>query len=205
MNDNYYSELDLRYPEIAYNQEAIFRPNPGTVNFSIPALTGVGGTHKDKSIQKNTNIKNQDKPSIGNIQFNGIIPIKVPKELCCYMNYGYSFDKFNMSFSEESSKGNITATGNSTYIDTHTYDLNIQSSGGDTHTHSGTVIIGGGISEQRDFDINFEKTSEGSIGYGKGHMILSCDDPYIPKGSAWIVVFIGGDINKPAIISRYYG
>lgn len=204
MNENYYAELDLRYPEIAYAQEAIFRPNPGTINFSIPALTGVGGTHKDKAVQKNTNIKNQDKPAIGNIQFNGIIPIKVPKELCCYMNYGYSFAKMNMEFIGEVSNGNIKANGKSTYLDTHTYNLDIASSGGPSHSHSGTVTIGGGISEQRDFDIDFKKTSTGSIAEAKGHMVISCDDPYIPKGSAWIVVFIGGDINKPVIIARYY-
>lgn len=41
--------------------------------------------------------------------------------------------------------------------------------------------------------------------------IIYCEDPnalpdstrYIPKGSKWIVSFIGGDITKPKIIAKY--
>lgn len=33
--------------------------------------------------------------------------------------------------------------------------------------------------------------------------ITQPEDEYIPSGSKWVVVFVGGDITKPQIISRY--
>lgn len=30
------------------------------------------------------------------------------------------------------------------------------------------------------------------------------DERYIPIGSKWIIVFVGGDITKPRVVARYY-
>lgn len=52
---------------------------------------------------------------------------------------------------------------------------------------TGTMIIG---------------QTSGSI-LGGSYINLVDYDRYIPAGSKWIIVFIGGDINKPQIIGRY--
>ena len=124
MSDAVYQDngLDLRYPELAYNMTDIFRPEPGTVPFYIPALYPFmsGGKVQTNVIkQKNSSLLNKDKPNISNINITNCINIQVPRELC-------------------------------------------------------------------------------------GYLTFSAHDNTIKKGATWVVVFIGGDINKPVIISRCY-
>lgn len=115
--ENFYSELDLRYPELAYNKRVIVRSNPGTVPFYIPSLypNMSGGVRINNKIsQNNSGIVNKEKPTINKITISNYIDIKVPQELC---------------------------------------------------SGSGTLI---------------------------------------PIDSTWVVMFLGGDINRPVIISRCY-
>ena len=46
-------------------------------------------------------------------------------------------------------------------------------------------------------------TFDGKVATFKGDIKIIPKNRYIDAGSKWIVVFIGGDINKPQIIGRY--
>lgn len=190
-SENFYRDLDLRYPELAFNKKPIWRPEPGIIPFYIPALypNMAGGSEINNNIsQNNSGLMNKEKPSIGKIVMSNYINIQVPRELCGYLNKTYDvIGSFH-----------LVSKGTSVYKDTHTYDLDIGSSGGPSHSHPGTVTVGGGVLEQRDFDTHASK------GNATGTFEIFAHDDTIPVDSAWIVVFLGGDINKPVIISRCF-
>lgn len=85
---NFYEELDLRYPEIAIAMTRIDRMNPGKIPFAIPVLTPNMNTstmNSSKVIQKDkSKLQNVDKNSVdvSNIELSNTISIEVPKELC---------------------------------------------------------------------------------------------------------------------------
>jgi len=117
--NNFYDNLDLKYPEIAIALEDINKTNPGLVKFSIPILTpSLDNSKKVSNIihQNPGNLRNTKKTAleISNITISNYVEIPLNKALC--------------------------------------------------------------IDDYSD---------------------------YIPAGSKWIVVFIGGDITKPQIIGRY--
>lgn len=167
-----YNEEVLKYPQIGYALDPIYRPRPEPTRFNIPALTGDYNTKENASDEKRTpqqsgNLVNADKDiGIESITASSYVTIKVPRELTSYLN------------------GHVTTKGTSVYKNSHSYDTS--SSGGETHSHS--VSIGGrGYSEQREEEYDMWN-----------------EDDTIPAGSAWIIVFVGGDISYPVVIARYY-
>lgn len=171
MSDAVYQDngLDLRYPELAYNMTDIFRPEPGTVPFYIPALYPFmsGGKVQTNVIkQKNSSLLNKDKPNISNINITNCINIQVPRELCGYLDKTH-----NVS-------GNLTIKGSTSG------SMTINAPG---HPVSGTMT-----------------GNETLTGSANGTLTFKAIDNTIKKGATWVVVFIGGDINKPVIISRCY-
>lgn len=182
-NKNFYDELDLRYPEIAICIDVIDRTNPGTRNFYIPVLTPNVDTSSLKTKvetihQNNSNIANENKVKINNIQIQNYIPITIPKELCAFVGGDFNIqNNGNMSFN---SSGTITINGRT------------GPGGGLDHSHS--TLFGTG-----------NATYNGNESLYKGILNSTPIDNqrYIAAGSKWIVVFIGGDIGKPQIIGRY--
>lgn len=183
-NTDFYDELDLRYPEIAICIEKIDRTNPGKKKFYIPVLTPNLDTTSMKTKvetvrQDTSNIVNESKPSVGNVQIQNYIEIYLPKELCAFV--GGDFNVENKDNIKVKSEGTVTLTGSTGM------------SGGEVHSHS-TLSGRGRLTFDGD-DTTFK---------GVLNSIPTDDYRYIDKGSKWIVVFIGGDIGKPQIIGRYY-
>lgn len=181
---DFYDELDLRYPEIAICIDKIDRTNPGTKNFYIPILTpnvDITSLKTKTEIvhQNNSNIANEDKVKISNIQIQNFIPITIPKELCSFVGGSIQIEKGNGSFN---ASGNISISGHTT------------SDGGEySHTHDTLSGLG-----KASFDCKSYTDFKSICIYNPID-----EERYIPEGSKWIVVFIGGDIGKPQIIGRY--
>lgn len=180
---DFYDELDLRYPEIAICLDKIDRTNPGTKNFYIPVLTPNLDTTSLKTststvYQNNANLENQNKFAIGNVQIQNYIPITIPRELCAYV--GGDFENKNVTSLSVKSSGKITISGYT------------GGSGGEVHSHQTLAGVG---------SLSFNGSE--SIFEGTINTIPVDSDRFIPAGSKWIVVFIGGDIGKPQIIGRY--
>ena len=181
---DFYDELDLRYPEIAVCLDIIDRTNPGTKNFYIPVLTpNVDTDSLKKKVQTvrqtNSTLANENKPNISSIEIQNYIPIKIPKELCAFV--GGDFHEVNVDSIEVEGSGRITISGST-------------STNGGMTAHSHSTLSGGG-----------SYTIDGIESLYKGILnIIPTDEyRYIKEGSKWIVVFIGGDINKPQLIGRY--
>ena len=184
-NRDFYDELDLRYPEIAICIDIIDRTNPGTKNFYIPILTPnvdtTSLTTKTETVyQNNASIANENKVNISNVKIQNYIPITIPKELCAYTGGNYIIKNNNTPIGVDIT-GEISITGNTEYAP-----------GLASHMHStldgiGRTHIYGSINKY-----------EGDL-----NIVPRDDERYIPAGSKWIVVFIGGDIGKPQIIGRY--
>lgn len=182
---DFYDELDLRYPEIAVCLDVIDRANPGTKNFYIPVLTPNVDTDSLKTKvqtirQTNATLANENKPNIDNIEIQNYIPIKIPKELCAFVGGNYSI--VNVNSIEVKSSGRITINGST------------GSGGSGNGSHSHSTLSGTGS-----YTIDGDET----LYKGILNIIPTDEYRYIQKGSKWIVVFIGGDINKPQIIGRY--
>lgn len=183
-NVDFYDELDLRYPEIAICIDKIDRTNPGTKNFYIPVLTpnvDTSSLKKKEEVvhQNNSVIDNEQSVDISSIKIKNYIPIRIPKELCAFV--GGDFDIKNVGNMNFNSSGTITISGKTS------------ANGGLVHTHD--TLDGGGSAK-------YNGTESSYSGILKS---LPTDKyRYIDAGSKWIVVFIGGDINKPQLIGRYY-
>ena len=183
MNDitNFYDTLDLKYPEIGIAMQDIDRLNPGRVKFIIPVLTPDMDTSKvveQKVHQTKSNLKNADRNlEIENISIPNYIEIPIPKELCAV-----SEGDFNVS------EGTISLTGGSSSI-SDAY----QSGAGSVSELSGFISVTGSISGTLNI-------TNGNV---RGTLNITPSDRYIEKGSKWIIVFVGGDITKPRVISRY--
>lgn len=183
---DFYDELDLRYPEIAICLDKIDRTNPGTKNFYIPVLTPNVDTDSLKTKvqthrQTNSTLDNQNKPNISSIEIQNYIPITIPKELCAFV--GGNFNVVNVESIEVKSSGNITISGS-----TSSNGCSL------TGTHSHSTLSGGG---------RYNIDGDHSVYKGILNIIPTDEYRYIKEGSKWIVVFIGGDINKPQLIGRY--
>lgn len=181
-DQSYYDELDLRYPEIAICIDRIDRTNPGIRNFYVPVLTPNLDT---TSLQKKTETVRQDRSqianangvNISNVQIQNYIPIYVPKELCAFV--GGDFHVKNVGDMEFESSGDHHISGNGTVGPPLSYSV---------------------------LNANGSLSYDGKESVYKGilNSIPTDEYRYIPKGSKWIVVFIGGDIGKPQLIGRYY-
>lgn len=175
--ENFYDELDLKYPEIAIAMQDIDRTNPGVVQFSIPILTPTmnNSTPTESTVhQTNSNIQNgETQPEIDNIEVSNYVSIEVPKELCAFV--GGWFDVHGGSYHN--------ATG--------------------TYSESGTLNGTGSIGDTS-LGVSYNSSGTENVDYTnvQGAHDLWPQDRYIPKGSKWIVIFLGGDVTKPRIIAR---
>lgn len=205
---DFYSDLDLKYPEIAVCIETIDRVNPGKKKFYIPVLTpNVDTTSlktKDNIVyQNNSNIANESSVSISNVTISNYIEMVIPRELCGYIGGKHKIK----GEGKQKLKGEGTQKLSS---------IDLKMSGTTGINGSGTVgppmaYASLSISEARlsDTDIsgsgNDSYISEENNTYtNEAEESFDPVDRYIAKGSKWIVVFIGGDINQPQIIGRYY-
>lgn len=94
-NSDFYSDLDLSYPEIAINVEPIDRLNPGKCKFYIPVLMPY--LSKDSAVNKTKQLNNSNmlnvKPNlfdVSKVEVANYVEIPVPPEMCtlpcCQMN-----------------------------------------------------------------------------------------------------------------------
>ena len=180
---NYYDTLNLCYPEIAICIDRIDRTNPGTRNFYIPILTpdlDTTSLKKKTEIVRNSSsvIANQDAVQVDNVEIQNYIPITIPKELCAFVGGDFIIKNVENMTVEEN--GTITISGSTSY------------NGGLSHNHA--TLEGTG-----------RLTLEGEQTLYKGILNIVPTDEYryIAPGSKWLVMFIGGDINKPQIIAPY--
>lgn len=96
-NSNFYTELDLRYPEIAIAMDDIDILNPGMTRFIIPILTpGVVMTKpvSNTVYQSKHNLMNSNKAAfeINNIRMKNYITLPVTREVCGTNLMNYIFD-----------------------------------------------------------------------------------------------------------------
>ena len=188
---DFYTDMDLRYPEIAVCIERIDRVNPGTKKFYIPVLTpNVDTTSlktKDNIVyQTNSNIANEQSVSISNVTVSNYIEMTIPRELCGYVGGKHKIKGQGKSIFQAiklALKGSTNISGTGTV--------------GPADSYSVLSVSGARLSSM---DVNGTGNDEYT------NEALEEFDPverYIEKGSKWIVVFIGGDINQPQIIARY--
>lgn len=214
-NENYYDNLDLKYPEIAIAIQSIDRMNPGKVKFVIPALTPDYSSTEEISktiMQNKQNIQNYNKDllTVGKISMVNYIEIYLPRELTVYLGQEYTLtgtieiegnseSTATGAIAQTSSEGainfsNATINANGT-VDDEGGNINVT---GSISGSNGTLSISGPITGT----INLNGT--GSYNITEGKITLTPTDRYIAKGSKWVVIFVAGDINKPQIIGRYY-
>lgn len=189
---DYYDNLDLKYPEIAICIDRIDRTNPGELRFYVPILTpdmqmDINNPIDTKIRQNSGNLVNKmNKPEVGNIDLSNYIKIKLPRELCALFHGTWHWESIPEGKIEaeidywSDQKGHIAGHGVV----------------GPPLPHS---VLNATVTAQH------EEGYEESIGHYKGIVKMMPTDyyRYIPPGSKWVVVFIGGDINKPCIIAPY--
>lgn len=189
--ENFYEELDLRYPEIAICLDKIDRVNPGKKKFMIPVLTpDVNPSDitpkENKIIQQPGFIENQTSVVLSPVIVRNYIEIVIPRELCAYMGQRHFVVGKSTYFSEEVS-GTTSITSAS---------LRGNGTVGPPTSYSSLSAYGSVTGQTSDKE-------KGSY-HNKAYEVFDPVDRYIQPGSKWIVVFIGGDITKPNIISRYW-
>lgn len=200
--DNFYDNLDLKYPEIAIAMEQIDRINPGKIKFIIPVLTPNMSTSKleeTKIYQNSSNLQNSDtKPEVETLDATNYIKIKVPRELCAYVGGVFELLEAQVWPGKENAK-DINSV-----LHVRDADTTIRNA----HQVGSGTVRGGGLPCGGGNRINVTGSVKGTMNFNngipKGYLNLMPVDRYIKKGSKWIVVFIGGDITKPKIISRYF-
>lgn len=185
---NFYDNLDLKYPEIGIAMQDIDRLNPGVVKFVVPILTPNLNTSElvdTVSRQNSRNLMNAEKNmDIRNIRLSNYISIPVPAELCTITATEYKIVSGSITMTSENSnisKAHQIGTG----------EIHIP-----TNNASASIDVTGRI--YGSLTINDSNISKGKIS-----IVPSDEDRYIEKGSKWIIVFVGGDITKPRVISRY--
>jgi len=207
--DNFYEEMDLKYIEIGYAMKTIDRMNPGKVPFIIPVLT----PQMDNSAMKDTKVIQRDKSNIQNetnnvdvsdLQMSNYIYIEIPKELCA------------MPFGEYHTTGALNIWGTETFDGSDTFEgkMNFKASlsqffsQGSVDVYRGIVSASTGSSEgTQTFDGSETFKGNGKFNADtriKGVLYFEPTDQYryIPKGSKWGIMFIGGDVNMPIVICR---
>ena len=181
--ENFYDELDLKYPEIAIAIDKIDRLKPKNIRFIIPILTPYMNTNKAEEstiYQNKQNLMNAEKDllEVNNIKTTNYIKMNIPKELCSICDGEFElYDKENNKLKAK--------------VD---------------NTSTGSVSMSGTVDE-------YSISVSGSLSFNGNESIDEISGTfkirptekfrYIPEGSKWIVVFIGGDITKPQIIGRY--
>lgn len=187
---NFYDNLDLKYPEIAIALDKIDRVKPNKVRFIIPILTpnmNINSAHEEIIHLDNSKLKNADKSivEIGNLTKKNYIKLKIPKELCAFVGGVYNV----LEDDNKDTRNSIVYLKNAEML---TEEAN--------QSGSGSVIEGGSIDVYGRISGKM-KYSDGEI-TGRLKLIPTDEFRYIEPGSRWIVVFVGGDITKPRIISR---
>ena len=97
-NSNFYTELDLKYPEMAIALDDIDILNPGNVRFIIPILTpGVSMNKANRNMvsQSKSNLMNANKTAfeIDAVTVRNYIILPVTKEVCGTTLTDYIFPK----------------------------------------------------------------------------------------------------------------
>ena len=177
---NYYENIDFRYPEIAVCLDVIDRMYPGTYRFRIPSMTPDMEDSKpiDKTIVQNgSNIANEDNNiQIDNIEICNYLELNVPRELVSYIGRWYYIE------------GEIDILGK----DRATIDY---------------ASISGSVSDPADYARGSGRITlsnhKGEYEITRGKVYFTPMDRYIEKNSKWIIMFVGGDVNKPNIIAPY--
>lgn len=176
----YYENIDFRYPEIAVCLDVIDRLYPKSYRFRIPSMTPDMEEEQpiDKTIVQNgNNIANEDNNiEIENIELCNYFTLAMPRELVSYIGRWYYIE------GEIDIYGSDSATIDNTSISGSVSDP------GDFVRGSGNIKLSG---------------HKGSYQITRGKVNLTPIDRYIDKGSKWIIMFVGGDVNKPNIIAPY--
>lgn len=180
--NNFYDNLDLKYPEIAIALQDIDRTNPGLVKFSIPILTPNLDNSKiftNKIYQNSSSLVNKNKGEfeVDDLILSNYVEIPVPREICCICD------------------GIFYILRKDSILDVDNADTEIQG----RLAGSGSVVEGGSFSVAGSVNGKMDFRSESL----EGQINIMPKDRYIKEGSKWIVVFIGGDITKPRIVARY--
>jgi hypothetical protein len=174
-NTDFYENLDLTYPEIGICAEKIDRCRPGKKKFFIPILTPYIDTSTPKTstvVQRNSNIMNYDKSSVEVSNLTELNYIEI--EIPKEL-CAYVGGDFEVKGKLESKYETYTIQGNGTVGPPESYSV-LSATG---TTLNGTTKV-------------------------EGKMLIKPveRDRYIEKNSKWLIVFIGGDINKPRVICR---
>lgn len=211
LGDNFYETLDLRYPEIAIALEDIDRCNPGKIKFCIPILTpNMPQTpeYEEKVTLDKGSLINKDKGAVevSNIEFTNYIEIEIPRELCALAHCTYnvldhpnsyitSDDAYNKQEGIVRNEGCPGCPG-------------APGSSGCSEGCSGCPGAPGapGCESGNYIDVHGHAEMNHITGLVELCPVDEGDDyRYIRKFSKWLVMFIGGDINKPAVICRLPG
>lgn len=182
---NYYEELDLRYPEIGIALETIDRCKPGIIKFSVPILTPHLPSTVIKSNQvrqDKSNIVNKDKSlvEVSNIDIANYIEIEIPKELCAMTHCRYKvLDGFLDTVDSKISPAHQVGSG--------------------SVSCNNTLCCGGS-----NIDVTGVVNGPEHMETVTGELELCPIDEYryIEAPSKWLIMFIGGDINRPVVICK---
>lgn len=206
------SNASLRYPEIAVCLEQIDRLNPKTTyKFRIPSLTPDMNSSEnamDKKItQKNDAIENEtNNIEVKEVNISNYLELPVPRELLTYIGKDYKI----------TGRVNIDGSGSCSFSSSESYSGSESQSGSCAVNASGSVSDPGGSinvsgSGSLNGSISGSVDSSGTMTFNGAEGLFSVEgelnlvpiNRYIEKGSQWIVLFIGGDVNKPRLIAPY--
>lgn len=185
--ENFYNDLDLKYPEIGICIEDIDRTDPGKRKFIIPVLTpnySSSSEYTGKIHQNSANLENADKSNIeiGNIDVSNVVQIEIPKELCSLIEGDWKIIDPGTRSIVDLTNGTETITG-----------ANLAG--------SGSVIEGGSFNVSGHVSGGTLSVTNSDI-EGVVHLFPTEEYRWIKKNSRWVIVFLGGDITKPAVIAR---
>lgn len=198
------SSMNMPYLEIGIALKDIDRNNPGKIPFSIPILT----PDVDTSKQVKSKVPQRDKSNIltdnkgavdvSDIEVSNYIEIEIPRELCVLANAKYAVEGWlNIEGSGHVQTATLNGTGSisGSLSGTGTVGppLNYDSL-------SASGIVSGSISET----VSGTHTTDFQKAKVDGELTLKMIAPYhiIPKGSKWLIAFIGGDMSMPRVICR---
>lgn len=217
-----YAQTAFMYPEIAICLDEIDRRNPGTKRFNIPALTPEMNQSNavDKKIrQRKDNILNEtsNNLNISEVTISNYIMIPIPRELVSVPSAGGGYSNkyigkikgngegYGIGIGEGNGVGTGVGSGVGTGDGTGTGSTSGSLTAAvDSYSHKGstsgnldvetsvTTDVYTDVNTDVHTDVNTEVYTDIYLKYDK-----------IPKGSKWIVVFIGGDVNKARIIAPY--
>lgn len=179
--------IDLKYMEIGICLDKIDRMKPGTHPFCIPVLTPEMNKTKpteETIVQKSkTNIETENAGAVelSNIKVTNNVMIEIPRELVCLPYPIYHIDG---TITFHSDDGDIIIDGDS------------HMAGTGYISHPGGTFNVMGITEGPITNIEVREAHVEGILTTRLH---DCNR-YIPKGSKWLIAFIGGDSCMPRVI-----